>query len=107
VIDLHASSNMMGIFIQGNSYDSVYRYERHIVFPKMLIQNCPDFAKNQTFYNADLEKEGTARRNLCEEIGEKTNVYSLEVSMYGWIEKGPDITVPDVIHPYTEEDCEF
>ena len=48
--------------IQGNSYDSVYRYERHIVFPKMLAQNCPDFSQAQTFYNADLEKEGTARR---------------------------------------------
>ena len=62
VIDLHASSSMLGVFIQGNSYDSVYRYERHIVFPKMLAQNMPDFSQAQTFYNADLEKEGTARR---------------------------------------------
>ena len=114
VLDLHASSSMMGIFIQvlknlgifyylifyidnilhsfqGNSYDSVYRYERHIVFPKMLAQNCPDFDPKQTFYNADLEKEGTTRRNLCMEIGEKTNVYSLEVSMFGYEEKGLDI----------------
>ena len=62
VIDLHGSSSMMGIFIQGNSYDSVYRYERHIVFPKMLAQNCPDFSQAQTYYNADIEKEGTCRR---------------------------------------------
>ena len=62
VIDLHASSSMLGVFIQGNSYDSVYRYERHIVFPKMLAQNMPDFSQAQTFYNADLDKEGTAIR---------------------------------------------
>ena len=53
---------MNGIFIQGNSYDSVYRYERHIVFPKMLAQNCPDFHPGNTVYNSDLEKDGTARR---------------------------------------------
>ena len=73
----------------------------------MLAQNCPDFSQSQTYYNADLEKEGTARRNLCLEIGEKTNVYSLEVSMYGWVEKTQDISIPDIIHPYTEEDCKF
>ena len=28
----------------------------------MLAQNMPDFSQAQTFYNADLEKEGTARR---------------------------------------------
>ena len=62
VLDLHASSAMHGVFIQGNSYDSVYRYERHIVFPKMMKKACPDFSVDQSYYNADLEKEGTARR---------------------------------------------
>jgi hypothetical protein len=40
----------------------VYRNERHTVFPKLLAQNCPDFNLVQTMYNADPEKEGTARR---------------------------------------------
>ena len=62
VIDLHCSSSLHGIFVQGNSYDSVYRNERHSVFPKMLAQNCPDFILNNTMYNADPDKEGTARR---------------------------------------------
>ena len=62
VIDLHAHSNLNGIFVQGNSYDSVFRFERHIVFPKMLAQNCSDFHTANTVYNGDLEKEGTARR---------------------------------------------
>ena len=29
------------------------RYERHIVFPKVLAQNCDDFNCNNTIYNAD------------------------------------------------------
>ena len=62
VLDLHASSSMNGIFLQGNSYDSVFRYERHLVFPKMMKNNCPDFSVDQSFYNADEEKEGTCRR---------------------------------------------
>ena len=52
------------IHFQGNSYDSVYRNERHSVFPKMLAQNCPDFNLTQTMFNADPEKEGTARRSV-------------------------------------------
>ena len=64
VLDLHASSSMNGIFLQGNSYDSVFRYERHLVFPKMMKNNCPDFSVDQSFYNADEEKEGTCRRYL-------------------------------------------
>jgi len=62
IIDLHSSSSLLGVFIQGNSYDSVYRNERHSVFPKMMAQNCPDFVLNHTMYNADPEKDGTARR---------------------------------------------
>ena len=64
VIDLHANANLKGLYIMGNSYDSVYRYERHVVFPKMMAQNCKDFSKENTIYNADEEKEGTARRYI-------------------------------------------
>ena len=73
----------------------------------MLAQNCPDFDPKQTFYNADLEKEGTTRRNLCMEIGEKTNVYSLEVSMFGYEEKGLTIADGFTINSYKEEDCKY
>ena len=61
VIDLHANANLKGLYIMGNSYDSVYRYERHVVFPKMMAQNCKDFSKENTIYNADEEKEGTPK----------------------------------------------
>ena len=72
VLDLHASNSMLGFYVIGNSYDSVFRSvvnnlwcaassiiincdncrnERHIVFPKMLAQNCKDFSSQNTMYN--------------------------------------------------------
>ena len=41
----------------------VTRNERHIVFPKMLLQNCRDFCPTNTMYNKDPDKAGTARYN--------------------------------------------
>ena len=40
------------------------------------------------------------------EIGEKTNVYSLEVSMFGHEQK-TDMNTPNLepVHSYSEEDC--
>ena len=31
--------------------DVLFRNERHIVFPKMLAQNCRDFSNTNTMYN--------------------------------------------------------
>ena len=82
--------------------NSGFRNERHIVFPKMLAQNCMDYSSENTMYNKDTEKAGTARRLLSNIIqSENTNVYSLEVSMYGY---KPDQKT-DKIVPYTEENC--
>jgi hypothetical protein len=79
-----------------------FRNERHIVFPKMLAQNCMDYSSENTMYNKDTDKAGTARRLLSNIIqSENTNVYSLEVSMYGY---KPDQKT-DKIVPYTEENC--
>lgn len=41
------------------------------------------------------------------EIGEKTNVYSVEVSMHGYEEVSPDPAIETKIIPYSEEDCKF
>lgn len=46
-------------------------------------------------------------RNLCLEIGEKTNVYSVEVSMHGFEVSFADPAVENKIIPYSEEDCKF
>jgi hypothetical protein len=92
------------------------------VFPKLLAQNCQDFSTENTMYNKDIEKAGTARwtnidnkqtqswfilfiRSLLSNIIklENTNVYSLEVSMYGY---KPD-KKSEKIEPYTEENCKI
>jgi hypothetical protein len=40
----------------------VCRYERHIVFPKLLAQNAEDYTAANTMYNRDTNKAGTTRR---------------------------------------------
>ena len=103
VLDLHVSNALLGFYIIGNAYDSVFRNERHIVFPKMLAQNCRDFSSQNTMYNKDPDKVGTARRHLSAVIeSETTNVYSLEMSMYGY---KPEKKSNKII-PYTEDHCE-
>ena len=125
VLDIHVSNTLLGFFVVGNAYDSVFRCgekyrplissfshifyrplfrnERHIVFPKMLSQNCKDYSQENTMYNKDPDKAGTARMFLSKMIeSENTNVYSLEVSMYGY---KPDKKTDKVI-AYTEENCE-
>ena len=103
VLDIHVSNTMLGFFVVGNAYDSVFRNERHIVFPKMLAQNTKDFSQENTMYNKDGDKAGTARMFLSKMIeNENTNIYSLEVSMYGY---KPD-PKNDKIVTYTEENCE-
>ena len=102
VLDIHVSNTMLGFFVVGNAYDSVFRNERHIVFPKMLAQNTKDFSQENTMYNKDGDKAGTARMFLSKMIeNENTNIYSLEVSMYGY---KPD-PKSDKIVTYTEENC--
>ena len=103
MLDIHVSNTLLGFFVVGNAYDSVFRNERHIVFPKMLAQNCKDFSQENTMYNKDADKAGTARCGLAGLIqGENTNIYSLEVSMFGY---RPD-RKSDKIVTYTEENCE-
>ena len=46
-------------------------------------------------------------RNLCVEIGEKTNVYTLEVSMHGHELFNDDPAEENEVLPYSEEECKF
>ncbi|XP_051164200.1 cytosolic carboxypeptidase 6 isoform X1 [Leptopilina boulardi] len=98
VLDLHAHTNATGVFVYGNTYDDVYRYERHIVLPKLLAQHAEDYEAGNTMYNQDLHKSGTARRYLCSILSEHVNCYTILVSMYGYSRKG----TTDIL-PYTEE----
>lgn len=79
-----------------------YRYERHLVFPKLFASKCGDFSNENMIFNADDRKGGTARRYLCNRLSDNVNVYTLEVSMNGFYIKGTNN-----ITPYTEADCEM
>nr|XP_050851356.1 cytosolic carboxypeptidase 6 [Vespula vulgaris] len=98
VLDLHAHTNATGVFVYGNTYEDVYRYERHIVLPKLLAQHTEDYDLGNTMYNQDPHKGGTARRYLCSILKEHVNCYTIQVSMYGYCKKG----TPAIL-PYTEE----
>lgn len=100
VLDLHAHTSSNGSFIYGNTYEDVYRYERHLVFPKLLATNSNDFAAENVMFNADERKSGSARRFCCERLSDSVNSYTLEVSMCGFQLKGTQI-----VTQYTEEDC--
>ncbi|CAL4064990.1 unnamed protein product, partial [Meganyctiphanes norvegica] len=84
VLDIHAHTSLLGTFVYGNSYDDVYRHERHIVFPKMMSHACPDYCADNTIYNKDPAKAQSARRWLCENLKDNSNVYSIHTSIYGY-----------------------
>ncbi|XP_071742945.1 uncharacterized protein [Lepeophtheirus salmonis] len=93
VIDIHAHASLLGLFITGNSYSDVYRFERHIVFPKFLAKNCVEMNLENNKYNEDPLMEGTARRYLTSVLSSEVNVYSLEASVYGYA--SPEIDTDD------------
>ena len=43
ILDVHSHPSQLGLFIIGNAYDDVFRFERHSVFPKILAEICPDY----------------------------------------------------------------
>lgn len=102
MLDLHAHTTSNGSFIYGNTYEDVYRYERHLVFPKLLSTKTADFAVENMMFNADERKSGSARRFCCEKLTDSVNAYTLEISMCGYQLKGSQ-----TIAQYTEDDCKL
>lgn len=93
---------MHGCFIYGNTYEDVYRYERHLVFPRLFANNAPDYVADHTMFNADERKAGSARRFSCERLSDTVNAYTLEVSMAGhYLKDGKTVAL------YNEDGCEF
>ena len=43
ILDIHSHPSQLGLFMIGNAYDDVFRYEHHSVFPKILAEICPDY----------------------------------------------------------------
>ncbi|CAG9784195.1 unnamed protein product [Diatraea saccharalis] len=64
IIDIHGDISHEGVFVRGNSYDDVYRFERHAVLPKFLSSRVEAWRAEACFYNADSQAAGTARRTL-------------------------------------------
>ncbi|XP_055604992.1 cytosolic carboxypeptidase 6 [Uranotaenia lowii] len=98
VIDIHAHSSLTGAFIYGSTYDNVYRYERHLVFPKLFASKCEEFSQDHMMFNADDRKSGTARRYFADALSDNVNTYTLEVSMCGYY-----LNDSNVLTQYTED----
>ncbi|CAH0405012.1 unnamed protein product [Chilo suppressalis] len=64
IIDIHGDISHEGVFVRGNSYDDVYRFERHAVLPKFLSSRVEAWRPEACFYNADAQAAGSARRAL-------------------------------------------
>lgn len=76
-----------------------FRYERHILFPK-LLSSSDDYSSDNMMFNSDSHKYGTARRYMCSVLSDSVNCYTFEVSVYGYKTRGSNIIIP-----YTEESC--
>lgn len=76
------------------------RYERHIVFPKIFATKAEGYCLDNSLFNADVLKAGTARRFLCTTLGKNTNSFTLQVSIGGY--QLPNL--PHYIH-YNEDAC--
>ncbi|XP_038115746.1 cytosolic carboxypeptidase 6 isoform X2 [Culex quinquefasciatus] len=98
VIDIHAHSSLTGTFIYGSTYDNVYRYERHLVFPKLFASKCEDFCQEHMMFNADDRKSGTARRYFVDALSDNVNTYTLEVSTCGYY-----LNDTNILTQYTED----
>ncbi|KAJ8729218.1 hypothetical protein PYW08_000799 [Mythimna loreyi] len=80
IIDIHADISHEGVFVRGNSYDDVYRFERQAVLPKFLGARIEAWRPEACFFNADSLLAGTARRALP--TG-NIDAYTLLVSLGG------------------------
>ncbi|XP_068620865.1 cytosolic carboxypeptidase 6-like [Battus philenor] len=80
IIDVHADISHEGVFVRGNSYDDVYRFERHAVLPKFLAMRMEAWQTSNCLYNAESTLAGTARRALPTA---GVDAYTLTVSMGG------------------------
>ncbi|CAH0726019.1 unnamed protein product, partial [Brenthis ino] len=80
IIDIHADVSHEGVFVRGNSYDDVYRFERHAVLPKFFGMRIEAWKPESCLYNMDNYAGGSARRALPTGA---TDAYSLLASLGG------------------------
>jgi hypothetical protein len=97
-IDIHAHSTLNNCFMYGNVYDNEERFEKQMVFPRLLYGNADDFSMSNTSFNRDALKAGTGRRFLGSALNSRALCYTLEVSFASFITGFGQVTTP-----YTEE----
>lgn len=97
-IDIHAHSTLNNCFMYGNVYDNEERFERQMVFPRLLYTNADDFSMSSTSFNRDALKAGTGRRFLGNALNSRAHCYTLEVSFSSYITAFGQANTP-----YTEE----
>ncbi|XP_078529595.1 cytosolic carboxypeptidase 6-like [Lissotriton helveticus] len=89
---------MMNGFMYGNVFEEEERFQRQVIFPKLLCQNAEDFSFSRTSFNRDNVKAGTGRRFLGGLLDDSSYCYTLEVSFYSFVMGGTNTAIP-----YTEE----
>ena len=97
-IDIHAHSTLNNSFMYGNVYDSEERFERQMVFPRLLGAIADDFSMSNTSFNRDAMKAGTGRRYLRSALNPQAHCYTLEVSFASYLTAYGQVSTP-----YTEE----
>ena len=97
-IDIHAHSTLTNGFMYGNIYENEERFERQMVYPRLLYANAEDFSMSNTSFNRDAMKAGTGRRFLGSTLNPRAHCYTLEVSFSGYTS-----AVRRTQLPYTEE----
>ncbi|XP_045767515.1 cytosolic carboxypeptidase 6-like [Maniola jurtina] len=65
IIDIHSDVSHEGVFVRGNSYDDVYRFERHAVLPKFMGMRVEAWMQDSCMYNADSNSMGSVRRSFA------------------------------------------
>eukprot|EP00041_Stephanoeca_diplocostata_P016834 m.333544 g.333544 ORF g.333544 m.333544 type:complete len:455 (-) comp20504_c0_seq32:749-2113(-) len=98
-LDLHAHTTSLSSFLYGNWYKNEGKMVSQWVFPHLMAAHADDFSLDNTDFNSHKAKAGTGRRALMQVMHSTAQIYTLEVSFYGYPHPGdPTITVP-----YSEE----
>ena len=97
-IDIHAHSTLNNSFMYGNVYENEERFERQMVFPRLLYGNADDFSMSNTSFNRDAMKAGTGRRFLGNALNPRAHCYTLEVSFASYVTGFGQVNTP-----YSEE----
>lgn len=100
-LDLHAHTATTNSFLYGNWYNRESRMNAQWKFPNILRAYAADFSNDKTDFNSDKAKAGTGRRSLAQVLDSTAQIYTLEVSFYGYRpQERADTIIPYTISRY-------